>query len=212
MKKVRLRHWVLPTFASILLVGILLTYHFIGELVNYSFEPEQEYLTDTIVNETIPVNKEITQEPEIKTKVQKPVNESVVEVSKHFYSQNDSEDQQQKSLIKYSNIYMPNTGILYSSDNEFDIMAVLDGKVSNIKEDEILGKIIEIEHSNNIITIYQSVQKVNVKVGQKVKQGEVIALSGPNKLENEKDNCLHFEVYKEGNLINPEEFYNMEIK
>ena len=29
-------------------------------------------------------------------------------------------------------------------------------------------------------------------------------MSGSNKLENEKENCLHFEVYKEGTLINPE--------
>ena len=53
--------------------------------------------------------------------------------------------------------------------------------------------------------------KVIVKIGDKVKQGDILALSGPNKLENEKDNCLHFEVYQEGNLINPESIYNLDI-
>ena len=101
---------------------------------------------------------------------------------------------------------MPNTGVLYSSDTEFEIVSILDGRVTSIKQDDILGNIIEIEHSNNIVTIYQSVKNVNVKIGDIVKQGDLIALSGPNKLENEKDNCLHFEVYKEGNLTNPEEF------
>ena len=106
---------------------------------------------------------------------------------------------------------MPNTGILYSSDKEFNIISSLDGKVSNVKEDEILGNIIEIEHSNNIVTIYQSVKNVNVKVGDIVKQGDLIALSGSNKLENEKENCLHFEVYQNGALINPENFYTLDL-
>ena len=106
---------------------------------------------------------------------------------------------------------MPNTGILYSSDNEFEILSVLDGKVTSMKEDEILGNIIEIEHTNGLITIYQSVKDVKVKTGDIVKQGDVIALSGSNKLENEKDNCLHFETYKDGSLINPEEFYNLTL-
>ena len=43
------------------------------------------------------------------------------------------------------------------------------------------------------------------------KQGNIIAKSGPNKLTNEKENCLHFEVYKDGSIMNPEEFYNVDI-
>ena len=106
---------------------------------------------------------------------------------------------------------MPNTGILYSSDKEFNVVATQEGEVSIVKEDEILGTIIEIKHSNNIVTIYQSVKNVNVSVGDKVKQGDLIATSGSNKLENEKENCLHFEVYQNGNLINPENYYNLEL-
>ena len=106
---------------------------------------------------------------------------------------------------------MPNTGILYSSDKEFNIVSTLDGKVTIVKEDEILGNIIEIEHSNNIVTIYQSVKEVKVKAGDVIKQGDLIAKSGTNKLENEKANCLHFEVYKDGNLINPETFYTLDL-
>ena len=106
---------------------------------------------------------------------------------------------------------MPNTGILYSSDKEFNIVSTLNGKVITVKEDEILGNIVEIEHENNIVTIYQSIKDINVKVGDTIKQGDLIAKSGPNKLENEKENCLHFEVYQEGNLINPETLYNLEL-
>ena len=106
---------------------------------------------------------------------------------------------------------MPNTGILYSSDKEFNVVASLAGKVTIVKEDEILGNIVEIEHSNNIVTIYQSIKDVNVKVGDTIKQGDLIAKSGSNKLENETENCLHFEVYKEGKLINPEALYTLDL-
>jgi stage II sporulation protein Q len=107
---------------------------------------------------------------------------------------------------------MPNTGILYSSDEKFDILAVDDGKVTSVKKDEILGYIIEIEHTNNVITIYQSVSDVKVEEGATIKQGDIIASSGSNSLENEKENCLHFEVYKDGKLLNPESVYILKRK
>ena len=141
----------------------------------------------------------------------KPYTDNTVKISKYYYSSKDEETKQQQSLIKYENIYMPNTGILYSSDKEFNIVSTLNGKVITVKEDEILGNIVEIEHENNIVTIYQSIKDINVKVGDTIKQGDLIAKSGPNKLENEKENCLHFEVYQEGNLINPETLYNLEL-
>ena len=135
-----------------------------------------------------------------------------VTISKYYYHSKDDNERQTKSLIKYQNIYMPNTGILYSSDEQFNVVAISDGTITSVKEDEILGYIVEIEHQNNLVSIYQSVSNVTLEEGTVVKQGDVIATSGPNSLENEKDNCLHFEVYKDGTLLNPESIYNIEIE
>ena len=202
MTKKRLKDWVIPALGLIVLMGTLLLYHIIGSILNDNLVPEDTLFVDIIQDneETIDVQKEV------QVKAIKPYTDNTVKISKYYYSSKDEETKQQQSLIKYENIYMPNTGVLYSSDTEFEIVSILDGRVTSIKQDDILGNIIEIEHSNNIVTIYQSVKNVNVKIGDIVKQGDLIALSGPNKLENEKDNCLHFEVYKEGNLTNPEEF------
>lgn len=207
MTKKRLKDWVIPTLALFVAGGTLFLYYMIGCILNDELVPEDIMFVNILKDnqETIEVQKEVT------STIVKPFTDESVSISKYFYSKEDEETRQQQSLIKYESIYMPNTGILYTSDKEFNVIAVLDGKVSSIKEDEILGNIIEIEHSNNIVTIYQSVKNVNVKIGDKVKQGDILALSGPNKLENEKDNCLHFEVYQEGNLINPESFYNLDI-
>ena len=207
MTKRRLREWVIPVLAIFVVACTLFLYYIIGSVLNDNLVAENTMFVDILQGneKTIEVQKEIVE------KAIKPFTEDSVLISKYYYQENDEEAKQQQSLIKYENIYMPNTGILYSSDQEFDIISVLDGKVTIVKEDKILGNIIEIEHSNNIITIYQSVKEVLVKEGDIVKQGDLIAKSGSNKLENEKANCLHFEVYKEGNLINPEDLFNIEL-
>ncbi len=207
MTKRRLKEWVIPTLGLVVLAGALFLYHIIGSILNDNLVPEDTMFVDILQanEETVEVQKEIS------LKAIKPYTEESVSISKHYYNNEDEESRQQQSLIKYENIYMPNTGILYSSDREFNIVSTLDGKVTIVKEDEILGNIIEIEHSNNIVTIYQSVKEVKVKAGDVIKQGDLIAKSGTNKLENEKANCLHFEVYKDGNLINPETFYTLDL-
>ena len=80
-------------------------------------------------------------------------------------------------------------------------------KKSDIKTDDILGNVIEIDHDNEIKTVYQSVDNIKVKVGDEVKQGDVIATSGANKLNNTNKNCLLFEVYQKGQLVNPEKMF-----
>jgi len=207
MTRKRLKDWVIPTLGIIVLAGALLLYYMIGSILNDDLVPEDTLFVNILQDneETIEVQKEIL------VKAIKPYTDENVKISKYYYNKEDEETKQQQSLIKYENIYMPNTGILYSSEKEFTVVATLDGKISRVKEDEILGNIIEIEHSNNIVTIYQSVKNVNVKVGDVIKQGDLLALSGPNKLENEKENCLHFEVYQNGTLINPETFYNLDL-
>ncbi len=200
MTKKRLKDWVIPALSLFVLTGLLLLYYLLNSISQASLVPSDTYFIDILLDNkiTTEVNKEI------QTEIIKPYKGENITISKYYYNSKDDETRQQQSLIKYENIYMPNTGILYSSDTEFEILAILDGKVTSVKEDDILGNIVEIEHSDNIVTIYQSIKDVKVKPGDIIKQGDTIALSGPNKLENEKDNCLHFEVYKEGNLINPE--------
>ena len=207
MTRRKLKEWVIPTLGLIVMCGAILLYYIIGNMINYNLIPDDTYVTNTLVDN----DNTMKVQNEVEAKVIKPFTSNEVTISKYYYQASDEEARQQQSLIKYENIYMPNTGVLYSSDTEFEIVSVLDGKVTSMKEDEILGNIIEIEHANGLITIYQSVKDVKVKTGDVVKQGDVIAMSGSNKLENEKENCLHFETYKEGSLINPEEFYNLSI-
>ncbi len=211
MTKRKLKPWVIPT-AYVFLVILAFTFlYMLGNIINTGLTDEPvNNVTDVLKEEDegLPVNKEIPTE----VKIIKPFTDEKVTATKLFYDKDQDEATQQKSLIYYENIYMQNTGVLYEADNKFNVYAVLDGTVKNIKEDNILGTVIEIEHSSNLTSFYQSLSDVQVKAGDKVTQGMLIAKSGSNKIKDTKDNCLHFQVYHNGELLNPETFYNMNVK
>lgn len=207
MIKRKLKPWVIPTIYALVVAVVFTCLYILGNTINDGFQsPSKNNVKDVLIEEDIPVNKEIES-----TKILKPYNGENITIANKFYEKDTDEKTQQNSLIYYENIYMQNTGILYNSDKQFNVITVLDGTVKNIKEDKILGNVIEIEHGTNLTAFYQSVDNIKVKVGDQVKQGDLIATSGANNIENTKDNCLHFQVYNQGQLLNPETFYTMNL-
>ena len=206
MIKKRLKDWVIPALGVFVALGSIFCYYLLTYLINYEKNYTNSFVTDSLIEETITVNDNMSHT------IIKPFISENVTISKYYYQSTDDNERQTNSLIKYQNIYMPNTGILYTSTEEFDVISIANGKVTSIKEDEILGYIVEVEHSNNLVSIYQSVKDVVVTEGQVISQGDLIAKSGTNNLEDSSDNNLHFEVYKDGTLLNPEQIYNIEIE
>ena len=204
----RLKKFVLPTIYTIAISAVLISVVLIGKtLSSYTKEDLNSYVVNALLDNEAEEVINLTND-----KVVKPYTDEGVTISKNFYDKDADEATQEQSLIYYENTYMQNSGTLYTSENTYDVVAVLDGKVSEVKEDEILGNVIVIEHNNELKTTYQSVNDVKVKVGDEVKQGDVIATSGENKLNNTNKNCLLFEVYNKGQLIDPEKFYEMDLK
>ncbi len=142
----------------------------------------------------------------------KPFNSEMVTIDINYYDKATSEEEQEKSLILYENTYMPNTGILYTSEEQFDVICTLDGTVSKITTDELLGNVIEITHSNSLTTTYYSVENVKVTEGQTVKQSDILASSGKNNISSTSNNMMLFEVNLNGNNINPETYYKTSLK
>ena len=207
-KRLKLRGYVIPTICVLLLGIICYSGYKIWELVD---KTEQEIVPTNYVDKS--TNERIT--PTITVadfKIIKPFVDDDVEVSIPYYDMNDEDQKQQSALIYYENIYMQNTGIMYTKNSEFNVVAVLDGTIKNVKDDEIMGKIVEIEHNNSTTTIYQSLASTNVSVGQKVSQGEIIGISGKNNIVDSNSYALHFEVYRHGELVDPEEFYNITLE
>lgn len=205
-KKLKLRPFVLPSIYLILVVSLLLgaLYSYNTANVDSDYAEDLTYVSSVIFSSDTPVvstDKVII----------RPYNNDNVKVAKYFYEQDDKEDKQKESIVYYGNTYIQNSGIDYTSDKEFDIIAVLDGTVSSIKEDELLGKTIEIKHENKLITIYQGVSNIAVKEGDSISQGQVIAKSGESTLSENLGKHLHFELIYNGQVVNPEKYYDKNV-
>ena len=121
------------------------------------------------------------------------------------------ESSQENAIIMYDNTYMQNSGVDYANEDVFDVVSILDGSVISVKEDNLLGITVEIRHSNDLISVYQSLSDVIVKEGDELLQGQIIAKSGLSNIDKELGNHLHFELYYKGTIVNPEEYYNKDI-
>ena len=68
-----------------------------------------------------------------------------------------------KSKIWVFEYVLSGKGHIVTENETFEVIAVLDGTVINIKDDELLGKIVEVQHENNLVSSYQSLGEVSVK-------------------------------------------------
>ncbi|MBP5194479.1 MAG: M23 family metallopeptidase [Lachnospiraceae bacterium] len=68
------------------------------------------------------------------------------------------------------------------------------------------GNVVYIDHPNGLQTRYGHLSKVKVKVGQKVNQGSVIALSGNTGVSTGPH--IHFEMRLNGEAVNPAKYLN----
>jgi len=87
------------------------------------------------------------------------------------------------------------------------IKATLDGTVVFAEWTVETGYVIQLQHGNNIVSNYKHNSVLLKKVGEEVKAGDVIAIIG-NSGELSSGPHLHFELWKEGKPLNPEEFVN----
>jgi murein DD-endopeptidase MepM/ murein hydrolase activator NlpD len=83
------------------------------------------------------------------------------------------------------------------------IKATLDGTVIFAEWTVETGYVIQLQHNDNIVSIYKHNSVLHKKVGDHVKAGEVIAIVG-NSGELSTGPHLHFELWYNGIAINPE--------
>jgi len=85
------------------------------------------------------------------------------------------------------------------------IKSTLDGTIVFAGYTPADGYVIQIQHDNNLMSVYKHNSTLLKKLGDRVKSGEPIAVIG-NTGENSKGPHLHFELWHNGLPINPEEF------
>lgn len=206
MIKRKLKSFVVPAIYSVAIVISIFSMYLVKNIFTKNMDGnknEVKYVDNEItgVDTIIPVIS-------TSTSIIKPYTNNDVKIVNNFYNYQADAESQQNSILYYENTYMQNSGVDYAMDSEFDVVSILDGTVIKVEENDILGVIVEIRHTNDLISIYQSLKDVSVKVDDKVVQGQIIAKSGTSNINTSLTNHLHFELYHKGMVVNPEDYYN----
>ena len=195
----KLKPFVFPTLYISLIFTLVLGLYFTTRTINKEVDNSLEdvtYVSNVILNDVIPVAS-------VDNVFSNPYSTENVKIARYYYNLEDDADKQKESIVFYNNTYMPNTGIDYTNEETFDVLTIMDGSVIEIKEDEMLGKIIEIRHDNNIISSYAGLSEISVQKGEQVTTGTKIGISGTSKINENLGNHLHLEIYKDGMNIDP---------
>ena len=183
----------------LLLGGVIL----LGMVTTKKYTPTYEYVSKSIFDYEEDVKVVNSGE-----KIIRPYNNENVKMVKDFYDYQGESSSQENSLIYYEDTYIQSSGVSYSSGEPFQVLAILDGTVTEVKEDDVVGNSITVEHSNGIISIYQSITNIKVKEGDKINAGFVIADSSTSNISKELNNHLYFELIINGVCVNPEVYYD----
>ena len=173
---------------------------------NNPTEEDIEYVNSSIIDDK--EDREVIKED---VKMVKPYTNEEVQILKYFYDYQAEAETQEKSILYHENTYIQNSGMDFGLTDTFDVVSVLDGTVVDVREDELLGTVIEIKHDNDFISSYQSLSEVSVKKNDTIKQGQVIGKSGTNTIDQDLGNHLHFELYKSGEVVDPSKYFDQVI-
>ena len=195
--------YLLYSVGFVLLVGI--AYLIEGALTTNKLD-DTNYVNKTILDDKV---KPVVA-PD--TLIIRPYKDTDIKILKNYYDYQAEEESQEKSIVIYNNTYLQNTGVCYGGKEDFEVNAILDGKVIDVKEDELLGTVVQIEHDNKITSVYQSLKNVKIKVNDLVKQGDVIGMAGTSNINKDLNNHLCFELIINGLNVNPENYFDKSLK
>ncbi|MBO5884173.1 MAG: M23 family metallopeptidase [Clostridia bacterium] len=177
-------------FALVLVLGITLTIALAAVNKNTTKEPEVDLQTGTqAVVFGLPVN-----------------NPSVLK----WYS--DSELMYNETLKQWE----AHKGIDIVSQNADNtaVYSVLDGVVTDIQDSYEFGTVVTISHSNGFVSVYSSLDsELDVQLSDNVSKGYKIGnMSQTASNEQKSGNHLHFELYKDGQKVDPSNYLSLENK
>ena len=182
----------------------------LNNIINDSLEnkPQKPY-KDTLVDYSKIKTEPSENDKELRNEVE----------SADKYSLNISDKTKPVNSISNFVFFSPVKGIINSSfnlreehygtdiaakENEF-IKATLDGTVVFSGFTNKDGYVIQVQHNNNIVSIYKHNSELMVRTGDYVKAGRPIAIVG-NSGETSSGPHLHFELWYNGSPINPQDY------
>ena len=102
------------------------------------------------------------------------------------------------------------TGMDFTAPTGTPIYATGDGVVEDAESTRGgYGKHVVVDHGYGYQTLYGHMSKIDVRTGQKIKRGDILGYVGSTGRSTAPH--LHYEVIKDGNKINPINFYSNDL-
>ena len=94
---------------------------------------------------------------------------------------------------------------------DLNVYAVADGTVSNVYTNYLEGTVIEISHSDGIVSVYKSLNsEVSVAVGDSVSAGQIIGQVADSMAQESNTGAhLHFEMTVNGVKVDPNDYLSL---
>ena len=175
-----------------------------------------DVLEEDVVNESNIVKIDVS-ELDFKTNVQDSLLRSIVEKEDRFNAFESPSSKVEYVLIRpisgkissQFDLGQKHFGVDIPASNNTPIKAVSDGRVIFSEWTIDTGYVIIIEHSFGLTSVYKHNSTGLVNQGDYVNSGQAIALSG-NTGELSTGPHLHFELWSEGNPVDPLEYISFE--
>lgn len=207
MRRMKLKKSAIFVIYGISIV-ILLSTIYVVEIMffngKFKDKDDYDYVSKTVFDNELPVVS-------LNKTVAKPYIDQSVKIIKNFYDYKEEEATQEKALLFSENTYLQNSGIVYGGIENFDVVSILDGTVIAVKKENLLGNIIQVRHTDKIISVYQSLSEVSVKENDIIKQGHILGKSGTSNLDKSLGSHLLFELIINGQTVNPENYYDKKV-
>ncbi|WP_182199849.1 M23 family metallopeptidase [Paraliobacillus salinarum] len=215
-KRVLEKKWFFPavylSVAALLLAGVL-WYQNLNNQIPEATDQSEEGLSDQVEH---PLDYNQDSNPVVNPSeiVKMPVSaDAQTEIVTNFYDYDKTPEEQAQALVLYNNKYYQSKGIDIASttDKTFSVVASLSGEVTDVRQDPMLGYVVEMEHADGVTTHYASLTDIQVESGEKVKQGEELGVAGKNNFGQASGTHVHFEIRKDGEAVDPQQFFNQTV-
>lgn len=111
------------------------------------------------------------------------------------------------TISKSFNYQTRHYGVDVVTENEAPIKSCLEGTVIYASWTPDDGELIMVQHNNGFISVYKHCSSLLKKLGDRVQSGDPIGLVG-NSGKHTTGPHLHFELWKSGVPLNPQDFIN----
>ena len=129
-----------------------------------------------------------------------------------YYDSSKSEAERSMAISEYEGVYRPSQSVCYSYDGKvFEVTAMISGVVSDVYEDELMGRCVEVDHGSGLVITYQSLSSTSLNVNDQVQQYDVIGLAGENRYFAQLGIHAQITAHLHGELADPESFLHCKL-